>query len=79
MPARWRRHETARGPRGFLARRWRSVLALGDAARFTFLYLTRARTVRRRYAEAERDGRRIVLDRGPFTGETGGRGEVGWP
>ena len=55
------------------------MLALRDAARFTFLYLTRARAVRRRYAEAERRGERIVLDRGPFTGETGGRDEVGWP
>lgn len=79
MSAGWRRHETERGLRGFLARRARSALALRDAARFTFLYLTRARAVRRRYAEAERRGERIVLDRGPFTGETGGRDEVGWP
>lgn len=79
MSAGWRRHETERGLRGFLARRARSALALRDAARFTFLYLTRARAVRRRYAEAERRGERIVLDRGPFTGETAGRDEVGWP
>lgn len=71
--------ETAWGLAGFLARRRRAAVALWTAARFTLLYLTRARRVRRRYAEAERRGRRLVLDDGPFALRTGRREETPWP
>lgn len=71
--------ETARGLAGFVARRRRAVAALRTAARFTFLYLTRARAVRCRYAEAERRGQRLILDDGPFALRTGERRETPWP
>lgn len=71
--------ETARGLTGFLARRRRAAAALWTAARFTLLYLTRARAVRRRYADAERRGRRLLLDEGPFALRTGERRETPWP
>lgn len=71
--------ETARGFGGFVARRRRAAEALWTAARFTLLYLTRARRVRRRYAEAEREGRRLVLDDGPFALRTVRRDETPWP
>lgn len=71
--------ETVRGLTGFLARRRRAVAALRTAARFTLLYLTRARAVRRRYAEVERRGERLLLDEGPFALRTGQRRETPWP
>ncbi len=60
--------ETARGIPGFLARRIRTGRFLLTSLRFTLLYFTKAREVRRRYAEAERSGKTIWLDRGPFRG-----------
>ncbi len=58
--------ETARGLGGFLARQLQTLRFLVNAFRFIFLFLTKAREVRRRYAEAERKGETIWLDHGPF-------------
>ena len=58
--------ETSRGPGGFLVRRLQTLRFVVNAFRFIFLFLTKAREVRRRYAEAERKGEMIWLDHGPF-------------
>ena len=63
--------ETGRGLSGFLTRRMQTLRFFTMGIRFIFFYLTRAREVRRRYAEAERTGNVIWLDRGPFRQETG--------
>ncbi len=63
--------ETARGLGGFLARRLQTIRFLVNTFRFIFLFLTKARKVRRRHAEAERDGETIWLDHGPFRQEPG--------
>ena len=62
--------ETARGLRGFLARRWQTVAFVAMSVRFVLFYLTEARRVRRRYADAQRTGGMIWLDRGPFLDPT---------
>ena len=61
--------ETARGIGGFLARRWRAATLLLTTLRFVLFYLTTGRRVRRRYEEAQRAGRTIWLDHGPFAGD----------
>ena len=63
--------ETARGLGGFLARRLQTLRFLVNTFRFIFLFLTKARAVRRRHAEAERNGATIWLDHGPFRREPG--------
>ena len=63
--------ETARGLGGFLARRLQTLRFLIDGCRFIFLYLTKLREVRRRYAAAERTGETIWLDHGPFRQKPG--------
>lgn len=65
--------ETARGPGGFLARRLQTLRFFATSFRFVFFYLTSARAVRRRHAEAERTGGVIWLDHGPFRPESGER------
>ena len=57
---------TSRGLAGFLARRLETLRFVVTAGRFIVLYLTKAREVRRRHAEAERKGETIWLDHGPF-------------
>ena len=57
---------TSRGLAGFLARRLETLRFLVNTGRFIVFYLTKAREVRRRYAEAERRGEKIWLDHGPF-------------
>ena len=64
-----RMDETARGLGGFLARRLQTLRFLVNTLRFVLLFLTKARAVRRRYAEAERRGEKIWLDQGPFAHE----------
>ena len=61
--------ETARGPGGFLVRRFQTLRFLLSSLRFVFFFLTRGREVRRRYAAAERSGDMIWLDHGPFRQE----------
>ena len=61
--------ETARGPGGFLFRRFQTLRFFLASFRFIFFFLTAGRAVRRRYAAAERSGRTIWLDHGPFCRE----------
>ena len=61
--------ETARGPGGFLFRRYQTLRFFLGTFRFIFFFLTAGREVRRRYAAAERSGDRIWLDHGPFRQE----------
>lgn len=65
--------ETTRGAPGFLVRRWRTVTFFLSSLGFVVFYLTTGRRVRRRYREAQRTGRTIWLDRGPFADDAGGR------
>lgn len=62
--------ETARGLGGFAARRLQTVRFCAMLLGFVFFYLTTARAVRRRYADAERSGRTLWLDHGPFSRPT---------
>ena len=62
---------TGRGLSGFWTRQIQTLRFFTMGIRFIFFYLTRAREVRRRYAEAERTGNVIWLDRGPFRQGTG--------
>ena len=66
-------HETARGPGGFLYRRFQTVRFFLNSVGFVFFFLTKGREVRRRYAAAERSGDTIWLDHGPFRQEPGER------
>ena len=61
--------ETARGPGGFLFRRFQTLRFFLASLRFIFFFLTTGRAVRRRYAAAEQAGGTIWLDHGPFRGE----------
>ncbi|MCY4627082.1 MAG: hypothetical protein OXE58_05870 [Acidobacteria bacterium] len=63
--------ETAHGLGGFLARRLQTFRFFAMLLRFVVFYLTAGRKVRRRYAEAERNGKTIWLDHGPFRPEAG--------
>ena len=61
--------ETARGPGGFLFRRFQTLRFFLASFRFVFFFLTVGRAVRRRYAAAERSGGVLWLDHGPFRSE----------
>ena len=66
--------ETARGlggPDSSPAGLRQTLRFLVNTFRFIFLFLTKARAVRRRHAEAERNGATIWLDHGPFRREPG--------